>query len=395
MAIRSFAGSGGANTLAQLSQRNLMDATQQLGLINQGLQGIGQFQPQAELRNLMATTNRYNYADNIGLMSSLASQSSKPYQEQAVAQQGQLDALTGRGIQQGNLDLGLQTQNFAEQQAPILAQAKVDAAKQQHLYNLAEQRNPYEAGDIVKNQDGTYSRVTYDQYNPSNIKLVPSTEDAYNKLYGIGGKSDIKYETYVNPSDPTGAPMQYPVGQNPKGTIPLSDASAYKSNFSDVTRYIGTDNKPLSENVSKEVENKLMPLIDPQTKDAAVSDIFNRMSEGIFNIDTQPTAKQAEAIKTSIGEMALDKKYGFNLYNSLSSPSELLALVNKYREDKGLTSFKQEPWYERIISKFPFGSKGLETIKPKSERDLVNLYIQSGGYDQSTTKPDLGLNFNK
>lgn len=146
MAIRSFAGTGSANVAASLAQRNPYDATKYLGLINQGLTNIGQIAPEAELRNLLRSTTQDNYADNIGLISSLAAQSSKPYQEQAVRQLGYLDALTGRGLQRDQLGIMQQQQDLAmdkfglEQQLhPYAVQQAKENVQKQNIENILKQ----------------------------------------------------------------------------------------------------------------------------------------------------------------------------------------------------------------------------------------------------------------
>lgn len=146
MAIRSFAGSGGANTLALLSQQNLLDPTRQANLIGRGLTGLSQIEPERQLQELMGGTTQANVGENLGLLSSLAAQSSQPFQQGVTRQLSGIDALTGRDLQRGQLGLGAGNLQLRQQLAPIGA-AKDIAQTQAIQFKLGREQ---EAEDIIR-----------------------------------------------------------------------------------------------------------------------------------------------------------------------------------------------------------------------------------------------------
>lgn len=137
MPIRSFADqSGAANLLGNLARTNFLDFRNPANQLKQGIAGIGQIQPNIDLRNLIGETTEANLPENIGQLQSLAIGAS-PESRQAVQDLvGGVQRQQGLGIQQGGLNLNqLQNQQVQDRlgvtdeiarQASIQQQSNID-----------------------------------------------------------------------------------------------------------------------------------------------------------------------------------------------------------------------------------------------------------------------------
>lgn len=102
MPIRSFAGQGGANTLASLANSALLGRKQHLSQLDRGITGLMQIQPERELKEIMETTTPENLMERQGILASLASQASEPYQNQAAQMTAGIGGLEAIGIDKRN-----------------------------------------------------------------------------------------------------------------------------------------------------------------------------------------------------------------------------------------------------------------------------------------------------
>ena len=366
--IRSFAPNNSAAVVANLASRNYYDSTVPMGMLQQGMTQARQIQPENDLQNLLQQTNQDNYGQNIGRINALAAQSSEPYQTMATNSMSQLDALTGRGIQQGTLDeavsnnaidnlLNRDKQQFTEQQAPLIAKAKVDAASEaqqgrataadllynrdvssaklkqtnalanlgiQNDYVIGQQRPTFKEGDIVKNDNGSYDRVIYDQYTGT-TKTIPSSEDAYNKKYG----------QKANAASTKLSPHTTQDGR----TMMMTTADAKKIGAIPTTTDIALTKQALSPQSQEAIGIAIAGYeTNPDaTADKWITDFETAVDDNNVVFDQQFNFKQKKTYKTAISEIMKSPEYrkDFVRMNSEEKYKELNELLGITPKDSG------------------------------------------------------------
>ncbi len=136
MAIRSFAGYGGAGTLANLSKTNYLDTKNTVGQMTDGLTRIGQIPRELELRQLLGETNQQNYGQNIGQLNSLMGQSGA---EAAAAGKNALLGMGTRGtLEEQIVNNQLVSTDKASQRASTEGINRRQLASMEGRYNKSE-----------------------------------------------------------------------------------------------------------------------------------------------------------------------------------------------------------------------------------------------------------------
>ena len=156
---------------------------------------------------------------------------------------------------------------------------------------------------------------------------------------------------------------------------------------------VGTKETRLAPEVETAMEQALTPIVtgNKEERQSFVKQMFSDMSEGFWTPDTTPTKEQNAQITKSMSEMATNPKWSYNLYNAIQSGDSLeaLNLINEYRKAQGQSTFEQESFFMRLVSKLPSGTEGLKTINPTDKASVAAMtkLMQTGGLDQATTTP--------
>lgn len=331
-------------------------------------------------------------------LDAIATQRGKEQYSSAMA-----DKLKGIKTSKDLMNLGFDpsrgTEAFAKQYENQANQlANIEKLAQEKLMRdqlIKSQEGRYTTSDYAPIDGGMFQKYDIDAVGNRTPVGQPLSQLDMLAAIGVAPAKPESIDTYVDPSNPEATPRLMTATQAAAGGfIPLGDAQSFQKDKATV-KYIGTDGKQLDPAINENVTASLAPLVsgDKEAKNAAIKSVTDSLNAWYLP-DTYPTVKQEESIKTAIGEMATDPKYGFNLANAISAEAgnEVLSLVNKYNKEKGRPTFEQEPWYERIASEIlPFGSEGLETIMPTNDRDAAALY-QMQFQDVGGTRPTNGLN---
>lgn len=258
---------------------------------------------------------------------------------------------------------------------------------------LAQQGKLYKESDYVPIEGG-YQRFDIDALG-NRIPIgrpLTETEMLLSRGKGLPTPAKVNMVTAVDPTNPEAVPVSVPENELAiRGLVPASEARAFQTAKS-VVKYIGADGKVLSGDQNKQIETALAPIVSgsKEQRNMVLDSIVEAISDEQY-FGAEPDEKQASGMKQSIGEMAVNPRYGANLLNLIQSGSgaETLNLINKYRKEKGLPTYEQETDFTRALSRiFPFGSKGLETIMPSDDRSKAaafrSIYPDA---QENTTRP--------